>query len=59
MCDTHIEAIHHHHLAHWVIYVVEGTARYRWGDRLQHVVEAAVRETHDVTVLVEYGRRSP
>jgi uncharacterized RmlC-like cupin family protein len=31
---------HHHGDQETVLYVVEGTARYRWGDRLEHVVEA-------------------
>jgi uncharacterized RmlC-like cupin family protein len=31
---------HHHGDQETILYVVEGTARYRWGDRLQHVVEA-------------------
>src|SRR6201985_2348071 len=31
---------HHHGDQETILYVLEGTARYRWGDRLQHVVEA-------------------
>ena len=31
---------HHHGDQETILYVVEGTARYRWGDRLQHVIEA-------------------
>jgi uncharacterized RmlC-like cupin family protein len=31
---------HHHGDQETILYVVEGTARYRWGDRLEHVVEA-------------------
>lgn len=31
---------HHHGEQETVLYVVEGRARYRWGDRLEHVVEA-------------------
>jgi uncharacterized RmlC-like cupin family protein len=31
---------HHHGDQETVLYVLEGTARYRWGDELEHVVEA-------------------
>jgi uncharacterized RmlC-like cupin family protein len=31
---------HHHGDQETILYVLEGTARYRWGERLQHVVEA-------------------
>ena len=31
---------HHHGDQETILYVLEGTARYRWGDRLEHVVEA-------------------
>ena len=31
---------HHHGDQETVLYVLNGTARYRWGDRLQHVTEA-------------------
>src|SRR6201992_1713574 len=31
---------HHHGDQETILYVLEGTARYRWGDRLQHVIEA-------------------
>jgi uncharacterized RmlC-like cupin family protein len=31
---------HHHGDQETILYVVEGTARYRWGERLEHVVEA-------------------
>jgi uncharacterized RmlC-like cupin family protein len=31
---------HHHGEQETILYVVEGIARYRWGDHLQHVVEA-------------------
>jgi uncharacterized RmlC-like cupin family protein len=31
---------HHHGDQETILYVVEGVARYRWGDRLEHVVEA-------------------
>jgi uncharacterized RmlC-like cupin family protein len=33
-------AAHHHGDQETVLYVLEGTARYRWGERLEHVVEA-------------------
>jgi uncharacterized RmlC-like cupin family protein len=31
---------HHHGEQETILYVLEGTARYRWGERLEHVVEA-------------------
>ena len=31
---------HHHGDQETILYVVEGVARYRWGERLEHVVEA-------------------
>jgi uncharacterized RmlC-like cupin family protein len=31
---------HHHGDQETILYVLEGTARYRWGDRLEHVVES-------------------
>lgn len=31
---------HHHGDQETILYVLEGTARYRWGDRLEHAVEA-------------------
>jgi uncharacterized RmlC-like cupin family protein len=31
---------HHHGDQETILYVVEGTARYRWGEHLEHVVEA-------------------
>jgi len=31
---------HHHGDQETILYVLEGTARYRWGDRLEHVVDA-------------------
>jgi uncharacterized RmlC-like cupin family protein len=31
---------HHHGDQETILYVVEGAARYRWGERLEHVVEA-------------------
>src|ERR1700741_4586104 len=31
---------HHHGDQETILYVLEGTSRYRWGDRLQHVIEA-------------------
>ncbi len=31
---------HHHGDQETILYVVEGIARYRWGERLEHVVEA-------------------
>ena len=31
---------HHHGDQETILYVVEGIARYRWGDHLEHVVEA-------------------
>lgn len=31
---------HHHGEQETILYVLNGTARYRWGDRLEHVVEA-------------------
>ena len=31
---------HHHGDQETILYVLEGTARYRWGDHLEHVVEA-------------------
>jgi uncharacterized RmlC-like cupin family protein len=31
---------HHHGDQETILYVLEGTAKYRWGDRLEHVVEA-------------------
>jgi uncharacterized RmlC-like cupin family protein len=31
---------HHHGDQETILYVLEGTARYRWGDRLEHVAEA-------------------
>jgi uncharacterized RmlC-like cupin family protein len=31
---------HHHGDQETILYILEGTARYRWGDRLEHVVEA-------------------
>ena len=31
---------HHHGDQETILYVLEGTARYRWGERLQHVAEA-------------------
>jgi uncharacterized RmlC-like cupin family protein len=31
---------HHHGDQETILYVVEGTAKYRWGDHLEHVVEA-------------------
>jgi uncharacterized RmlC-like cupin family protein len=31
---------HHHGDQETILYVVEGTARYRWGDRLENVAEA-------------------
>lgn len=31
---------HHHGEQETILYVLDGTARYRWGDRLEHVVEA-------------------
>lgn len=31
---------HHHGEQETVLYVIEGRARYRWGDRLENVVEA-------------------
>jgi uncharacterized RmlC-like cupin family protein len=31
---------HHHGDQETILYVLEGTARYRWGERLEHVVEA-------------------
>ena len=31
---------HHHGDQETILYVLEGHARYRWGDRLEHVVEA-------------------
>jgi uncharacterized RmlC-like cupin family protein len=31
---------HHHGEQETILYVLAGTARYRWGDRLEHVVEA-------------------
>jgi uncharacterized RmlC-like cupin family protein len=31
---------HHHGDQETILYVVEGVARYRWGEHLQHVVEA-------------------
>jgi uncharacterized RmlC-like cupin family protein len=31
---------HHHGDQETILYVVEGTARYRWGDHLEHAVEA-------------------
>src|SRR5258708_24886044 len=31
---------HHHGDQETILYVLEGTARYRWGDHLQHVAEA-------------------
>ena len=36
-CDW---AAHHHGDQETILYVVEGIARYRWGERLEHVVEA-------------------
>ena len=30
---------HHHGDQETILYVLEGTARYRWGDRLEHVVD--------------------
>src|ERR1700738_5605764 len=35
---------HHHGDQETILYVLEGTARYRWGDRLEHVVEAGPGE---------------
>jgi uncharacterized RmlC-like cupin family protein len=32
---------HHHGDQETILYVLTGTARYRWGPRLEHVVEAA------------------
>jgi uncharacterized RmlC-like cupin family protein len=31
---------HHHGDQETILYVLEGTARYRWGDRLEHAIEA-------------------
>jgi uncharacterized RmlC-like cupin family protein len=31
---------HHHGDQETILYVLEGTARYRWGERLEHAVEA-------------------
>lgn len=31
---------HHHGEQETVLYVISGTARYRWGERLEHVAEA-------------------
>jgi uncharacterized RmlC-like cupin family protein len=31
---------HHHGDQETILYVLEGTARYRWGDHLEHIVEA-------------------
>jgi uncharacterized RmlC-like cupin family protein len=31
---------HHHGDQETILYVLEGTARYRWGDHLEHVAEA-------------------
>ena len=31
---------HHHGDQETILYVLEGSARYRWGDRLEHVAEA-------------------
>jgi uncharacterized RmlC-like cupin family protein len=31
---------HHHGPQETVLYVIEGRARYRWGDRLEHEMEA-------------------
>lgn len=31
---------HHHGPQETILYVLNGTARYRWGDRLEHVVQA-------------------
>jgi uncharacterized RmlC-like cupin family protein len=33
-------AAHHHGELETVLYIVRGTARFRWGDRLEHVEEA-------------------
>lgn len=31
---------HHHGEQETILYVLEGTARYRWGDRLEHEIQA-------------------
>jgi redox-sensitive bicupin YhaK (pirin superfamily) len=36
---------HHHGDQETILYVLEGTARYRWGDRLEHVVESGPGRT--------------
>src|SRR5271166_7201820 len=35
-----VTGAHHHGDQETILYVVEGTARFRWGERLEHVVEA-------------------
>jgi uncharacterized RmlC-like cupin family protein len=35
-----VTGAHHHGEQETVLYVISGTARFRWGDRLEHVAEA-------------------
>ena len=46
---------HHHGDQETILYVVEGIARYRWGERLEHVVEAGPADSPTVWVVTRSG----